>query len=290
MAIPILHFWRNYFEQPDEGLGSSYERVIINQRLDAIRRHYGVKRLLESPSFGFTGLSGINSMDMAVHGCDVTITDHDAERLELVRQVWRETGLPLEAVLTPDYAALPFDDDSFDMSWNFSALWFTQDLDAFLSELSRVTRRVIVLCVPNRSGLGYLGQKLQGRHDLRRLLREEHIKPRRFVPAMRRRDWRLLEWSYIDCPPWPDIGMHKEKLLRGLGLGFLVREPAEPRPPLTIMERYRGNDDGFPERMLRYAWFERHAPRPAKHVWAHHRCYVFVREHDEKHRTRKETR
>ena len=278
MAIPILHFWRDYFSQPDEGLGSSYERIIINRQLESICRHFGVQSVLESPSFGFTGLSGVNSMELARLGGRVTLTDHDAERMEMIRRVWRETGLPLQTELTADYSALPFADGAFDMSWNFSALWFTANLDAFLAELARVSRKVIVLCVPNRTGLGYQSQKMQGREDLQRLLREEHIMPQRFVPAMNRLGWRLLHWRYIDCPPWPDIGMHKEKLLRKLGLGFLVKEPDEPRPPLTIMDYYRGGDDDFPARMMRHAWFERKAPDFIKHVWAHHRCYVFVPE------------
>ena len=277
MAIPILHFWRNYFSQPDEGLGSSYERIIINRRIDAVRRMFDAHSVLESPSFGFTGLSGVNSMDLARNGCEVALTDHDEERLELVRVIWREVSLPLNAVYTPDYSQLPFGDDAFDMSWNFSALWFAQDLDAFLGELSRVTRKVVVLCVPNRTGLGYVSQKLQGREDLARLLREEHIMPRNFVSTMHRLGWRLLEWSYIDCPPWPDIGMHKEKLLRKIGLGCLVKEPTEPKQPLTIMDYYRGADDAFPERMMRHAWFERTAPNVAKRFWAHHRCYIFVK-------------
>lgn len=282
MAIPILHFWRNYFTEPDEGLGSSYERVIINRKLDAIRRHFGVESALESPSFGFTGLSGINSVDMAQRGCAVTLTDHDEERLELIRQVWSDLGLPLNAAFTPNYVSLPFDDNAFDMSWNFSALWFAEDLDAALAELSRVTRKVIVLCVPNRSGLGYISQKLQGAEDLAKLLHEEHIMPRRFIPAMRAQGWRLLDWSFIDCPPWPDIGMHKEKLLRKMGLGFLVKEQSEPKTPLTIMDHYRGDDPGFPNAMLRHAWFERSAPDFIKRYWAHHRCYIFTPEDNQR--------
>lgn len=33
MAIPIINNWRSYFEHGDEGLGSSYERIILNNVL-----------------------------------------------------------------------------------------------------------------------------------------------------------------------------------------------------------------------------------------------------------------
>ncbi len=57
MAIPIVNIWKNYFSDPDEGLGSSYERVIINHFLNKIVRNFKVESVLEAPCFGFTGLS-----------------------------------------------------------------------------------------------------------------------------------------------------------------------------------------------------------------------------------------
>ncbi|RLC51413.1 MAG: hypothetical protein DRI23_05110, partial [Candidatus Cloacimonadota bacterium] len=80
MAIPILKTWQNYFSNPDEGLGSSYERIILNNKLNQICSHFKIKSVLEAPSFGFTGLSGINSMDMAKNGLDVAVADNDNNR------------------------------------------------------------------------------------------------------------------------------------------------------------------------------------------------------------------
>ena len=65
MAIAILDRWRFYFDvNRAEGLGSSYERVVLNRKLDDIRQQYHISTVLEAPAFGFTGLSGINSMDL----------------------------------------------------------------------------------------------------------------------------------------------------------------------------------------------------------------------------------
>lgn len=273
MAIPILEFWRKYFEEPDEGLGSSYERIVINQRVLSVARNFRVKRVLEVPVFGFTGVSGINSMDLARQGLDVTLVDDDSERLSLIRDLWATTPWKSKFVSADDFCEMPFDDDSFDLSWNFSALWFVRDLETFLRELTRVTTRAILLCVPNRFGLGYISQKIDSGDALVQKLREWHILPEVIGMIMRRLNWAHVSDGFFDCPPWPDIGMHKERLLEKLGLSGLF--PERKREPLTIMNYYRGDDDGFDGRMMKHYWFERRAPWILKRFWAHHRWFLF---------------
>ncbi len=276
MAIPILHLWKKYFTDPDEGLGSSYERVILNHKIESICRNVRAKRVLEAPSFGFTGTSGINSMALARAGFDITIVDHDSERAELIRGVWKNLDLDVEVCETMHYSKLPFEDGAFDVSWNFSALWFVEDIEAFLAEISRVTAKAVMLCVPNRWGVGYLSQKYGGKDDLKRYLKEDHIKPRTFDPIMKKLGWTPVDRNFIDCPPWPDIGMPKAKFLQKFGLGFLVKE--EKPEPITILDFFSGKDPLFEEKMLRYAWFERLAPWIVKRFWAHHRYVLYLKD------------
>ncbi len=278
MAIPIIHFWDKYYSNPDEGLGSSYERVIINDFMLKIVKDYRVKTVLETPSFGFTGISGINSMELASNGCKVTIQDHHEERLEKIRDFWDNTGLNLRADLNDKYNELQYDNNSYDLSWNFSALWFVDDLESYLRELCRVTKRVIVLCVPNRSGIGYLSQKYSGKNDLKKYLKEAHIIPANFIKLMKLNGWELVMKSYIDCPPWPDIGMPKAKFLKKFGLGALVKE--EEPEPVSIADYYFGKDNSFPEKMRKYSFVEKLAPDTFKFFWAHHKYFVFEPEKD----------
>ena len=35
-------------------------------------------------------------------------------------------------------------------------------------------------------------------------------------------NWRIEETGYFDVPPWPDIAMKKEDLLRNLGLKWVA--------------------------------------------------------------------
>ena len=155
MAIPIINDWEKYFTDPHEGLGSSYERVVINNLLKRTADRYGVKSVLESPSFGFTGISGINLLSLADLGIRVYLEDHDERRLDLIGKLWSELGRPLQTAYNRDYRKLDYPDSSIDMYFSFSALWFAQDLPCFLREVSRVTDKVIFISVPNITGLGY---------------------------------------------------------------------------------------------------------------------------------------
>ncbi len=277
MAIPIINFWKKYYDNPDEGLGSSYERIIIHNKILEIANKYGVKSVLEVPSFGFTGTSGINSMGLAYEGMKVSLVDHDQERLDLINRVWQESNLEAKLVYLEKYSSIPFEDNSFDMSWNFSALWFVNDLKQFLKELTRVTSKVVILAVPNRSGLGYLSQKYLGKEDLNKYLKEENIIPRNFIKVMNDLGWKKISNGYFDCPPWPDIGMAKEDFLKKLGLGFLVKnQPVnEEKDPLTVLDYWQDKDKDFASKMMNYYWLEKIAPDSFKAIWAHHKYYVF---------------
>lgn len=278
MAIPIIYNWIQYFANPDEGLGSSYERIILNRKLEEICSRYDISNILEAPVFGFTGISGINSLGLAGKKHEITLVDHDQNRIELIKQTWQKLNRDMRIFFVQDYNALPFSDNEFDLSWNFSALWFTGNLNAFLSELTRVTRKALLICVPNRSGLGYLSQKLGNSNRIDQEVKEDNIVPKSFVQKLLKLGWSLQESDYIDCPPWPDIGMPKEKFLEKIGLGWLSKQSATNHQPISIMDYYTGRDESFPERMMKHYWLERKLPGFLKRFWAHHRFFLFLPE------------
>ncbi|HNX01273.1 MAG TPA: methyltransferase domain-containing protein [Candidatus Cloacimonadota bacterium] len=274
MAIPILHTWKQYYGNPHEGLGSSYERIILNRKLLQLQSKYKFSTVLEVPSFGFTGLSGINSVALAKKGCAVTLGDHDQERIDLIRKTWADLNLPLQIDYLEQYGKLPYADQQFEMSWNFSALWFAESLSDFLHELTRVTSRLILLCVPNRSGIGYLSQKYQGREELDKYLKECNILPDNILHEMDELGWKCIDRAYIDCPPWPDIGMLKEEFLGKIGIKIEKKEKEVQE--VTILNYYKGLDPEFEDKMLSFSILENYAPVFWKRIWAHHRYFLFV--------------
>ena len=274
MAIPILKNWKTYFTNPDEGLGSSYERIVLNNKLAILCKHFDISKVLETPSFGFTGLSGINSVFLAKQGIDITLMDNNKSRIGLIKKTWNELNLPVNIEYSSDFGKFPFENNAFDLSWNFSALWFVENLSDFLAELSRITTKVMFICVPNRSGLGYTFQKMQGKEELKTQLKEENIIPENFIRELKKLGWMLIDNKFIDCPPWPDIGMSKEKFLKIFGLHNLLKK--KKHTPISIMDYYSGKSPQFPEEMMKYYRFEKKAPSFIKHFWAHHKYFLFI--------------
>ncbi len=277
MAIPIITDWKSYFLNENEGLGSSYERIVINNYLTRICREYKLNRILEAPLFGFTGLSGVNSMNLARQGMEVVLLDNNSERLVLIEKKWQECKMPVELKYSENFTFLPFADKEFDLSWNFSALWFVEDLQAFLAEIDRITSKAVLIMVPNRTGIGFVLQQLLSGDKYRKYVRPEWIKARTFSKIMKDLGWKLSEKSLIDSPPWPDIGMKKQLLAKKLSLGFLLDNHSEQQRNLTIMDYYRGSDKEFPEKMMRYNFLEKNLPALFKLFWAHHHYYLFLK-------------
>ena len=282
MAIPIIHNWETYFTNPHEGLGSSYERIILNQLLEQVCSTYQVSSALETPSFGFTGLSGINLAGMAKQGVSITLEDNNPHRLDLIRDLWQNTlQLPLHTQLNTDYSTLDYPDRSFDLAFNFSAMWFTSDLGAFISELCRVCKKAILICVPNTQGLGYRMQIKDYSPKLYPELHLNHIQPQSIIYLMGKAGWQLKSQGYIDCPPWPDIGMSKESFLNK----HLHRHNKEERSEskcVSIVPYYRDQDPGFKQQMLKLSFVERLAPQWFKRYWAHHYHLLFIPSHEAK--------
>lgn len=284
MAIPILNTWQSYFLNHHEGLGSSYERIVLNNLLTDIVNTYNIQSVLETPSFGFTGLSGINSLGLAKLGCAVTIEDQDSIRLKMIQEIWGSCSQIATFKENQSLLSLDFDDDSFDMMWNFSALWFVPKLDSFLSEACRVSKKAILLCVPNQSGMGYRMQFQNSTAEERAQLNIFNINPNYIRRIMIKRGWHQIQSDFIDCPPWPDIGMSKEDFLnkhcmlcKYLNHGNSCKiNTSKSAKELSILSYYRDKDPQFANNMMKHYWFEKHLPRFLKKYWAHHYYMLFV--------------
>jgi len=276
MAIPILNNWEKYFQNYDEGLGSTYERFIINEILNKAVKNFQINSVLESPSFGFTGLSGINSLGLALQKIEVTINDNNRYRLAKISRIWE----PFQANVHIDYVEnfnhLPYSNQRFDLAWNFSSLWFVDNFEKYLEELSRVSKKLIIIMVPNTTGIGYLHQKYTHPEQINFLLKEPYIKPKYFIHKLQSLGWNLLSATYIDCPLWPDIGMAKESFIKQHHLGWFFKHLWRLKKKKSIINYYSGKDIFLKEQVLKYNFLEAKAPLLIKKIWAHHRCFIFT--------------
>jgi hypothetical protein len=280
--------WKRYLTDYNEGLGLVYERFVLNDFLLGLRQDHDIESVLEAPLFGMAGVSGINSVVLAQAGAEVTLVDDHAERLAGVERIWGELDLPARFIHHADWGQLPFPDDSFDLAWNWAALWYLSDGSpkevkrpaTLLRELVRTSRRVVFVAMPNRVQVGYLLRKYALERDFVDQVDEQWADVGRVRRVLEESGLRIVRQGVLDVPPWPDTVMPASEVLRRLGIKSkkLEGQFSGDSWQWSTMAYYLGQQPDLYDRVKRYAWLDR-APIPwrIKSVWAHHRYVVGVK-------------
>lgn len=266
--------WLKYMTDYNEGLGLVYERFVLNDFLLHIKGRYGFHTVLEAPLYGMAGVSGINSVHLARVKCPVTLADDDPARLDGVRRIWGELGLPVQADLVADWARLPYADNSFDLAWNWAALWHLADPAALLRELVRVSNCLIFVATPNPVQVGYQMRKHIVEPGFVKEIDERWTDIGLLRRQLEAQDVEILEQGVLDTPPWPDTVMPARELLGRLGIrsAKLQGKFSGEGWRWSTMDYYLGRDPDLYERVMKYAWLERwRLPWRIKQVWSHHR-------------------
>jgi len=271
MTEPV---WKKHLTDWNEGLGVVYERFILNDYLDQIVDRHNVKTVLEAPLYGMAGVSGINSVRLAERGCEVTLVDSNTERLDGVTKIWERLDLPATFIHHGDFAQLPFDDNSFDMTWEWAGLWYLPDAAALLKELVRVSRKVVFVAMPNNIQVGYLMRKYVIDKDFFPTIDEKWVQMKRIKKTLKTEGVTFVDEGVLDVPPWPDTVMPAAEVLKRLGIKSKKLDDQFTGEGWTwsTMAYYLGEQPDLRERVMRYAWLD-HARLPwqLKTIWAHHR-------------------
>lgn len=272
--------WRKYLTDYNEGLGLVYERFVLNDFLDDLRRRYSIGSVLEAPLYGMAGVSGINSYALAKAGAEVTLVDDTPERLAGVERIWREDlQQPVNTVgIQPDgWGRLPFADNSFDLAWCWAALWYIQDPAGLLRELARVSRNVVFVAMPNNIQVGYWMRKLVIDREFFQHHDERWTQMRRIRRILAEAQVHFVDEGVLDTPPWPDTVMPANEVLKRLGIRSrkLEEQFTGDGWQWSTMAYYTGQEPALRDRVMKYAWLD-HAPLPwhVKAIWAHHRYLV----------------
>lgn len=271
--------WRKNLTDYNEGLGLVYERLMLNDFLEALQEQYHIKSVLEAPIYGMAGVSGINSVILARNGASVTLVDDNAERLESIKRIWKELNLAANFFLQSPISRLQFPSRAFDLAWNWAALWYLPDAETLLGELVRVSRNLIFVAMPNRAQVGYLMRKYVLEKDFVRYVDESWADIKRVKGILRDWDCEIIQEGVLDIPPWPDTVMPAREVLERLGIPSKQMQARFEGDGWnwSSMDFYLGKKPELKAKMDRYAFLE-HAPLPwqIKSIWAHHR-YVVAR-------------
>jgi hypothetical protein len=273
--------WKHYLTNYNEGLGLVYERFVLNDFLLALQQEYNIHSVLEAPLYGMAGVSGINSVALARAGCEVTLVDDNPERADGVRRIWDELGLDAVVldVESADWGNLPFDDDSFDLAWQWAGLWYLPDAELLLRELARASRDLVFVAMPNRRQVGYILRKRVLEREFFDTVDERWVDIARIRRTLVESGLRIVHQGVLDVPPWPDTVMPASEVLKRLGLRSrrLEERFSGDSWEWSTMAYYLGQQPDLYDQVMRYAWLDRsRLPWQVKSVWAHHR-YLLAR-------------
>lgn len=269
--------WRKYLTDYNEGLGLVYERFVLNDFLERLRREFDLRSVLEAPLYGMAGVSGINDVVLAQAGVEVTMVDDTPERIRGVQRIWKEDlRLPVNLVcIGPDaWGRLPFADRSFDLTWQWAGLWYIADPAGLLRELARTSRKLVFVAMPNNLQVGYWMRKLVLDREFFAVHDETWTDIGRIRRILETAGVKIIEEGVLDTPPWPDTVMPAGEVLKRLGVRSKTLEAQFTGDGWrwSTMAYYLNQEPDLRERVMKYAWLD-HAPLPwqLKAIWAHHR-------------------
>ncbi|MDQ4133741.1 MAG: hypothetical protein M3179_11175, partial [Actinomycetota bacterium] len=273
--------WRGYFDDPDEGLGTVYERFALADVLEAAVARTGATSLLHAPMFGMMGIPGLDAIFQAERGMRVGLLDFDAERLAAVRSQWVELGFEPETHLVsqPDPSTWPDRlSAEYDLVFSFAALWWFDDPWAVLAAQARWAGKGVLSCVPNKNVFMRMRARLWHK-DLFQRLNEEALDAGVQLRAAAELGLRPVDTGLFDIPPFPDTSVPLAKVLRAV----LGKQPDAPAGELgdgawkwSILPYLKGDQADLKARMDRLGALERHLPAAIAPTWAHHRYTLFL--------------
>jgi SAM-dependent methyltransferase len=191
----------------DEGIGTAYERVVIDDYFRKLQAERGIQTVLESPADGVTGVPGINSLEFARNGGEVWLANPSQGMLDSARHVWEQHGLVDCVHFTRcKVDEIPFDDGAFDLVWNYCMFERFRNPASLVAEMKRVSRRYVMIMIQNFHNLGTPIHKVY--HAVCNLEWDHGHNRQMTLSAIREgvcdQGLRVENEGAIDIPPWMD--------------------------------------------------------------------------------------
>lgn len=205
---------QQYYPLLCEGYGTEYERFALNKFAEKMVKKYDISTVLEMPANGVMGISGIKSLVFAKLGCDVTVSHPSQEFLDNAKKIWDSFGLEANFVKTHWVNSI-FDDDSFDLVWNFCVYEHFDNPEEVIREMLRVTNKYVFLEIQNVHNIGlpvhrlyHLFHNQPWDHGNMRQMKISTLRD-----ILERLNAESTEIGATDMPPWPDINIGLKEML-----------------------------------------------------------------------------
>lgn len=266
--------------EKDTGLGTTYERIAVARLLAGLADRYAISDVLEGPTDGITGISGLNSIPLAQRGASVELVLGSPSEVVLAERAWETLGLSDRVTIrAADGDSLGVEPRSYDLVWNFNSLPMVASADALLDEMCEASREFVMVFVSNTWNYGFPIHRLHHRvagepwsHGNISVMNTRMVSDR-----LAKRGFKVIERLLVDTPWWPDIDSPIEEVAATF-LPFLKRFVSGSKR----LERYTWTVDTLPyfdeqRRAQLLSDIEKHFAientgfRPLKLFFAHHR-------------------
>jgi hypothetical protein len=230
-----------------EVFGVTYDRYVLLQLHRIMAKEFELKTVVEMPSHGAKAAGSLYSIGFGLTGCNVTLVNPVMEMM----YGWDELGIDrnVRTVICPDVCNTPFDDNSFDLAWNFVTWTEIDKPERLLREMKRISKRYVLLVTCNNFQPGYPWHRflhwvfgfpwthgqVQYNHitKVKRMFREARLK--------------VVEYGAIDTPGWPDpSGPRDVRLHRRYSTNAATPHQTRPEWGVPILDYIKtGNFPGW---------------------------------------------
>ncbi|HET9442165.1 MAG TPA: hypothetical protein VFO65_02510, partial [Acidimicrobiales bacterium] len=275
--------WERFIEDHDEGIGSVYERFVLNRVIDDALAATGSTSILHGPAFGMAGVPGLDAIFQARAGLPVGLVDVNADRLAAVVGLWDELGCRPDATWVA-----PWPDTSgwadvvpagrYDLVLSFAALWWCARPWEVLAAQARWAGKAVLLCIPNRNVFMQVRSRFWHQDMF------EHLNPIAldFDTVVREAGavgLELADTGLFDIPPFPDTAISIKELIPAFGRRTSAQAAegeGEAAWRWEIVPYLKGEDPGLEDRIAKIGFLEDRVGGLVARKWAHHRYYLFV--------------
>ncbi|EKD56571.1 MAG: hypothetical protein ACD_58C00146G0008 [uncultured bacterium] len=261
----------------NEGLGTVYEKLMLNELFLSLINKYSLKSILEIPIRGMSGIPGMNSYQFIKDGCNLTLADTDHQLIQDIKEYWQEVNRKPKIDYVSDLTNLPYKNNSFDLVWNFSALWYHNNADKIIKEMVRVSKKYILISATNVWQPGYLLRKSWIDKNFFKTVNEKWTRLPEIKKVLKKEGVKIVKENVIDVPPFPDTCMPVGQLLEKFGIKSKNKSNQNDDNNWfwTTMDYYKGLDNELPNKVAKYTFVEKFPlPWQIKLYWAHHRYII----------------
>jgi hypothetical protein len=187
-----------------EVFGVTYDRYVLLQLHRIMAKGLELKTVVEMPSHGAKAAGSLYSIGFGLAGCNVTLVNPEMEMM----YGWDEIGISknVKTIKCTDVCNTPFDNNSFDLAWNFVTWTELEKPQLLLKEMRRVSRKYVLLVTCNNFQPGYPWHRflhwIFGFPWTHGQVKYNHIT--KVKRMFREAGLRVIEYGAIDTPGWPD--------------------------------------------------------------------------------------